>query len=72
MVPPVQVNKPVTFTVLVPVSVPPERFSAEVVTVPPTLLKLAVPPLMVSAPAVVNVPVKFTVPLLTVVPPAML
>src|SRR5580693_6936086 len=46
MVPPVQVNKPVTVTLLFPVSAPEERVSAEVVAVPPTLLKFAVPPLM--------------------------
>src|SRR5712691_9801142 len=72
IVPPVQVSRPLTVTALVPVSVPPERVSAEVVTAPPTLLKFAVPLLMVSAPALVSVPVKFAVPPLTVVPPGML
>src|SRR5216683_2461961 len=72
IVPPVQVSKPLTVTVEVPVNVPPEKVSAEMLTAPPTLLKFAVPLLMVSAPALVNVPVKFAVPPLTVVPPGML
>src|SRR5712692_6432389 len=72
IVPPVQFSRPLTLTVEVPVNVPPERVSAEVVTAPPTLLKFAVPPLIVSAPALVKVPVKFAVPPLTVVPPEML
>src|SRR5260370_37844701 len=72
IVPPVQLSRPLTLTVEVPVNVPPERVSTEVVTAPPTLLQSAVPPLIVSAPALVKVPVKFVVPPLTVVPPGML
>src|SRR5260370_28717325 len=70
--PPIQLSRPLTVTVEVPVNVPPEKVSAEMLTAPPTLLKFAVPLLMVSAPALVNVPVKFAVPPLTVVPPGML
>src|SRR6266446_6974590 len=72
IVPLVHVSRPLTLTVEVPVNVPPDKVSADVLTAPPTLLKFAVPPLMVSAPALVNVPVKFAVPPLTVVPPGML
>src|SRR2546425_6436164 len=49
IVPPVQVSRPLTVTVEVPVNVPPEKVSADVVTAPPTLLKFAVPPLMVRS-----------------------
>jgi hypothetical protein len=72
IVPPVQFSRPLTLTVEVPVNVPPERVSAEVLTAPPALLKFAVPPLIVNAPALVKVPVKFAVPPLTVVPPGIL
>src|SRR4029077_13209429 len=43
IVPPVQVNRPLTVTVEVPVNVPPDKVSTEVLTAPPTLLKFAVP-----------------------------
>src|SRR6266851_6204929 len=72
IVPPVQVSSPLTVTVEVPVNVPPDKVSAEVVTAPPTLLKFAVPLLIVSAPALVNVPVKFAIPPVIAVPPEML
>src|SRR6266851_3160630 len=72
IVPPVHVRGPLTVTVLIPVRVPEERVSAEVVTVPPAMLKLAVPPLTVRAPVVVDVPEKIAVPPLTVVAPGTL
>src|SRR4029077_5856519 len=45
--PPDQAVSPLTVTVEVPVNVPPVRVSAEVLTAPPTLLKFAVPLLIV-------------------------
>jgi hypothetical protein len=72
IVPPDQFSRPLTVKFEVPVNVPPDKVSVEVLTAPPTLLKFAVPLLMVSAPALVNVPVKFAVPPFTVVPPGML
>ena len=66
-VPPSQVNNPVTFTSLEPIRPPPDWVRDGRVTEPSELLMSIVPPVMVSTPMDVTLPVRFIVPPLIVV-----
>ncbi len=70
IVPPVHASAPLTVTALVPDRVPlPDSAREGVVRVPWVLLMLRVPPLIVSVPAFVTLPVRFAVPPVTCVSP---